>query len=114
MPECDTPYREGFFMSSAEQKGAKGNSLVDYAETKERRALLENEAENLAKNLESIAELLSKRPASISFNDVGAVLPNAQKRFGALVRNLRVTRTELQGLDTVFRNRGFCNVLNKD
>lgn len=114
MFRCDTTlYREGYFMNVDEQRAAKANALLEYTEAKERRALLENEAEKLAKHFESIAELLRKRPETITFQEDAAQLKD-YKRFSALVEDLKVTRSELQRLDSFLRHLGFSNLLNKN
>jgi hypothetical protein len=112
MLECDTPYREGYFMNAEEQKTAKATAWLDYAEAKERRALLENEAEKLAKNFESVAKLLRERPETITFDGDAATMKN-YNRFGALVEDMKAIRTELQRLDKLVRDLGLSHLLNK-
>jgi hypothetical protein len=100
-------------MNVDEQKAAKGAALLEYTEAKERRTLLENETEKLAKHFESLAVLLRQRPA-IVFGDADALLLKDYKRFAALVEDLKTTRTELQRLDGVVRGLGLSHFLNKN
>jgi hypothetical protein len=113
MFECDTPYREGYFMDAEEQRAAKAAAWLEYNEAKDRRALLVNEAEKLAKEFEGVARLLRERPETITF-DGDAVLMKNYNRFGALVEDLKTTKTELQRLDTLVRELGLSHWLNKN
>jgi hypothetical protein len=112
--ECYSPYREGYFMNAEEQRKAKGAALLEYTEAKERRALLENEAAKLAQHFESLATLLRERPETIVFGDADAVLLKEYKRFAALIDDLKITRAELQRLDSVVRGLGITHFLDKN
>jgi len=98
-------------MNAEEQKVAKAAAWLEFTEAKERRALLENEAEKLAKHFDALAELIRKRPETITFEGDAEAFRD-YKRLSALVEDLKTTRTELQRLHGVVRDTGGGHLLN--
>ncbi len=80
---------------------------------RERRALLENEAERLAQAFEELAKRL-KRHHEILETEGTEELRKNYRRLGALVDDLKATSEELQRLDSVLRNAGLSYPLDKN
>jgi hypothetical protein len=99
-------------MNVEEQKLAKAAALLEFIEAQERQALLKNEAEGMAKSLEGLAELLRKRPETITLSGGEAQALEEHRRMVTLVQDLKTTRDELQRLYGVVKATGGAHLLN--
>lgn len=93
-------------MSAEEQRAAKAEALLQFREAKERFALLKNKAHKLAVEFEGMARVLKDRPETIDFPEKDAQIWKNYKGLGALVDDIKTTRTELQRLEEVLRQAG--------
>lgn len=105
-----TPYREGYFMTAADEKAAKAMALFDYTEAKQRLALLKHQAEDIAKAFEGGAKLLRTRPEDFGFDGDDAPFKDYRK-LGVLVEDIKTTQAELQRLTTVLEKVGLGEML---
>jgi hypothetical protein len=106
-----TPYREGYFMTIQDEDAAKAKVHYDFSRARQRYILLRHEAEQIAKELEAVADLLKKRPETITFGSAEAILMKDYRGMGKLVEDLKSTRSEVQGLDQRMRSLGMSDLI---
>jgi hypothetical protein len=64
-------YREGYFMSAEQEDQAQAAVLLNFAKTKKRLAVLEEEARTIGRELSSLGSALERSPEFVSFDGQG-------------------------------------------
>jgi len=98
-------YRKGYFVSEQEERAAKAAALLQYEEQRQRIAVLETEANNIAKVLEGTATQLKNRPETFSFDALQ--LSTASERIAALIADLKATHVDVTRLRDALKRMGY-------
>jgi len=92
-------YREGYYMSTDQQRIDRALVLLNFNETKERLALLKNKSQELAKEFEETARKLKNSPENYYVNTDPEITKYYQE-LRALTDDIRKTIEEKQRLQT--------------
>jgi GR25 family glycosyltransferase involved in LPS biosynthesis len=106
-----TFYRKGYFTNMDEQEAAKMKVHYDFARETQRYDLLRNQAVEISKDFNTLAQQLKDNPESVVLD--GACLLKDYKGLGKLIEDLKASREEGQRLESLMRRLGMADLIRK-